>query len=43
LRGTAGLSGEAVPYHLRDQDQSYSAGLVPTVPLSAGGAIASQI
>jgi len=43
LRGTAGLSGEAVPYHLRDQDQSYSAGLVLTVPLSVGGAIASQI
>lgn len=43
LRGTAGLGGEAVPYHLRDQDQSYTGGLVLSVPLSAGGAIASRV
>ena len=43
LRGTAGLSGEAIPYHLHDQDQSYSGSVVLTVPLTAGGLVASQI
>lgn len=43
LRGTAGLSGQAVPYHLHDQDQNYSGGVVFTLPLTAGGQIASQI
>lgn len=43
LRGTAGLSGEAIPYHLRDQDQSYTGGLVLSVPLTSGGAVASRV
>ena len=43
LRGTAGLAGEAVPYRLRDQDQSYTGSVVLTVPLSAGGAVASRV
>lgn len=43
LRGTAGLTGEAVPYVLHDQDQSYTGSVVLTVPLTAGGAVASQI
>lgn len=43
LRGTAGLNGEAVPYHLRDQDQSFVGAVVLTVPLTAGGRIASEI
>jgi outer membrane protein len=43
LRGTAGLSGEAVPYRLHDQDQDYAGSVVLTVPLTAGGLVASQI
>jgi outer membrane protein len=43
LRGTAGLNGEAVPYHLHDQDQNYTGSVVLTVPLTAGGNVASQI
>jgi outer membrane protein len=43
LRGTAGLNGEAVPYHLHDQDQSYAGSVVLTVPLTAGGLVASQV
>lgn len=43
LRGVAGLSGEAVPYDLHDQDQTYTGSVVLTVPLTAGGLVASQI
>lgn len=43
LRGTATLSGEAVPYHLHDQDQGYTGAVVLSVPLTAGGLVASQI
>jgi outer membrane protein len=43
LRGTATLSGDAVPYHLQNQDQDYAGSVVLTVPLMAGGRIASQI
>lgn len=43
VRGTAALDGEAVPYHLHDQDQTYTGAVVLTVPLTAGGLIASQI
>jgi outer membrane protein len=43
LRGTAGLTGEAVPYHLHDQDQAFTGAVVLSVPLTAGGAVASQI
>jgi outer membrane protein len=43
LRGSAVISGQAIPFHLRDQDQSYGGSLVLTVPLSAGGLVASQV
>jgi outer membrane protein len=43
LRGTAASSGEAVPYRLHDQNQDYTGSVVLTVPLTAGGAVASQI
>ncbi|WBO24456.1 TolC family outer membrane protein [Sphingomonas abietis] len=43
LRGTAELSGKAVPYHLHDQDQGYTGAVVLSVPLTAGGLVASQI
>jgi len=43
VRGTAGLSGEAVPYHLHDQDQDFTGSVVLTVPLTAGGRVASEI
>lgn len=43
LRGTATLSGQAVPYHLYDQDQGFAGSVVFSLPLSAGGRTASQI
>ncbi|MXO65955.1 TolC family outer membrane protein [Altericroceibacterium endophyticum] len=43
LRAEAGLIGKALPYHFRNQDQNYTGSVVLTVPLSAGGAIASSI
>jgi len=43
LRGSAALNGEAVPYRLRDQDQSYTGSLVLSIPLSAGGLVASRV
>jgi outer membrane protein len=43
LRGSAALSGEALPYRTRDQNQEFVGALTLTLPLSAGGRIASQI
>lgn len=43
LRGTATLSGEAVPYRLRDQDQGFVGSVVLSMPLSEGGRVASQV
>ena len=43
LRGTAALTGKAVPYHLYDQDQGYTGAVVLSVPLTSGGLVASQI
>ena len=43
LRGSAALNGEAVPYHLRDQNQNFSGRLLLTIPLTAAGRIASEI
>jgi outer membrane protein len=43
LRGNATLGGLISPYRLRDQDQSFSGSVVVTIPLTAGGSIASQI
>ena len=43
LRGTATLSGQAAPYHLYDQDQSFGGRLTLTIPLSQGGRVASLI
>lgn len=42
LRGTANVGGDIAPYSWRDQDQNYTASLVLSVPLSAGGLVASQ-
>jgi len=43
LRGSAGLSGEALPYRTRDQNQEFVGAVTVTLPLSAGGRVASQI
>ncbi|WP_343617117.1 TolC family outer membrane protein [Novosphingobium sp.] len=43
LRGGAGLSGDVWPYRLRDQNRDVSGSVVLSMPLSAGGRIASQI
>jgi len=43
LRGTASLDGPVSPYRFRDQDRNLAGQLVLTVPLTAGGRIASQI
>lgn len=42
LRGTANVGGDIAPYSWRNQDQNYTGSLVLSVPLSAGGRIASQ-
>lgn len=42
LRGTARVGGDIAPYSWRDQDQNYTGSLVLSIPLSAGGRIASQ-
>lgn len=43
LRGTATLSGQAVPYRLYDQDQGFAGSVVFSLPLSAGGRTASLV
>ncbi len=43
LRGSAALGGEALPYRTRDQNQEFVGALTVTLPLSAGGRIASQV
>jgi len=43
LRGSAALNGEAVPYSLRNQDQTYAGSVVLSIPLSAGGLVASRV
>ena len=43
IQGAAGLTGQAVPFYLRNQDQGFTGQLVLTVPLSAGGRIRSAI
>jgi outer membrane protein len=43
LRGNATVGGEALPFRLRDQNQDYSGSFVFTLPLIAGGRVASQI
>lgn len=43
LRGTAGLNGQAVPYYLYNEDQSFAGQAVLTVPLSQGGRVASLV
>jgi len=37
LRGTVGLTGQATPYYLRNEDQAVSVQGILTVPLTAGG------
>jgi outer membrane protein len=37
LRGTAGLNGQAAPFYLYNEDQSFSGRAVLTIPLTAGG------
>lgn len=43
LRGTAGLTGEAVPFSPRDQDEGYTGRLLLTVPLFGGGRVSADI
>jgi outer membrane protein len=43
LRGAGTLNGGVYPYRLRDQNRDVSGSLVLSVPLSAGGRIASQV
>lgn len=43
LRGAGTLDGRISPYRLRDQNRDVSASVVLSIPLSAGGRIASQI
>lgn len=43
LRGSAALSGQAVPYVFADQNKDFSANVVVSVPLLAGGRTASRV
>lgn len=43
LRASAVLSGQAIPYRFPDQDRDVSGSVVLSVPLSAGGLVASQV
>lgn len=43
LRGTAGLSGQAVPLHDYNEDQAFTGRAILTIPLSAGGHTGSQV
>jgi len=43
LRAMAVLSGQAIPYRFPDQDRDVTGSVVLSVPLSAGGLIASQV
>jgi len=43
LVGSATLSGLAVPYYLKNQDQIYAARLVLTIPLANGGRVGSLV
>lgn len=43
LTGTATLSGQAYPYYLYNQDQSYGGRAVLTIPLTNGGRVGSLV
>jgi outer membrane protein len=43
LRGTGTLNGEAFPYRYANQDRALTGSVVFSIPLSAGGRIASQV
>jgi outer membrane protein len=43
LRGTAELSGQAIPYHLYNQDQQFAGQAVLTIPLTNGGRVGSLV
>ena len=43
LRASAVLSGPALPYRYADQDRDVTGSVVLSVPLSAGGLVASQV
>jgi outer membrane protein len=43
LTGNATLTGQAIPYYLHNQDQSYEGRLVLTIPLTNGGRIGSLV
>lgn len=43
LQGVAGTSGEAVPFHRRDQDVTFTGRATLTIPLIAGGRVRSLV
>lgn len=43
LQGVAGTNGEAVPFHRRDQDVTFTGRATLTIPLIAGGRIRSMV
>lgn len=43
LQGIAGTNGEAVPFHRRDQDVTFTGRATLTIPLIAGGRIRSMV
>jgi len=43
VQGVAGTNGEAIPYHRRDQDVTFTGRATLTIPLIAGGRIRSTI
>jgi len=43
LSGSATLTGQAAPFYLHDQDQTFAGQAVLTIPLFSGGAIRSRV
>ncbi len=43
LRGTASLTGKAVPFHLYNEDQGFSGRAILTIPLLSGGRTTSLV
>lgn len=43
FRGTAGVGGQGVPFYLHNDDQTFTAQTVLTIPLTAGGRSGAQV
>jgi len=43
FRGTAGVGGQGVPFYLHNDDQTFTAQTVLTIPLTAGGRQGAQV